>query len=503
MVSYLVRRLLLMIPTLIGVTLLVFLLVGLSPGGIGAGLNDSGGMEASAGRAAQRAYLEDRYGLNDPILVQYVRWLARISPIKFGPRDQITPDGERFTMPRELSPPPLAGAWYPQPPRQSRPPLPPPTAEHDEAHRRVSAAFAHARAEYGAACAKLESSLRRYAQDAGWKDAFDRAGQLNMNVMRQRAPDPALGDVAAIREAGEQALLAYEAALDARAELAALFRARRFPEAGLPLIPGIVSLDAPDLGHSFSRGEPVAALIARHLPITLLLNILAFAIIYPIAISGGLLAAARHGTWIDRLLGSLFIALWSVPTMWAGVLAIGWLADKNSLGCFPVSGLHDVDAESFRFLPSVQDGRFHRGYLLDALWHLCLPVACLAYGGFALLARQTRAAVLESLRADYVRTARAKGASERDVLLRHAFRNSLLPLITMFAGVFPAMLSGSVVIERIFSIPGMGSLIIDAIFERDREVLLANALIIGIVNVVALLIADVLYAMADPRIRYA
>src|SRR5262249_32762214 len=150
-------------------------------------------------------------------------------------------------------------------------------------------------------------------------------------------------------------------------------------------------------------------------------------------------------------------------------------------------------------LPS-WNGAFRRGYVLDTLWHAALPVLCLAYGGLAVLSRQTRAAVLDNLSGGYVRTAPAKGGGERGVMLRHVFRNSLLPLITMFVGVFPAMLSGSVVVEKIFSVPGMGSLLMQAISYRDREVLLAATLLIAAVNLLALLLADVLYAVADPRV---
>lgn len=153
-------------------------------------------------------------------------------------------------------------------------------------------------------------------------------------------------------------------------------------------------------------------------------------------------------------------------------------------------------------LPQTVGGEWQRGFILDTLWHLVLPVGCLVYTGFAILSKQTRAAMLENFNADYVRTAKAKGVSRKDVVFRHVFRNSLLPIITMFVSIFPAMLGGSVVIEAIFSVPGMGSLIVDAINLRDRELLLANALIVGLVNMLALLLADVLYALADPRISY-
>ena len=186
----------------------------------------------------------------------------------------------------------------------------------------------------------------------------------------------------------------------------------------------------------------------------------------------------------------------------AGVLAIGFLASKDYLGAFPAAGLHDSRPSAMRFLPSAEEAGFHRGYLLDLLWHVCLPVLCLVYTGFAILSKQTRAAMLDNFSADYVRTAKAKGVHPRAVVLAHVFRNSLLPVITMFVTIFPAMLAGSVVVERIFTVPGMGSLILEAINLRDRELILANTLMIAAVNLVALLVADVLYAMADPRVSY-
>ena len=126
----------------------------------------------------------------------------------------------------------------------------------------------------------------------------------------------------------------------------------------------------------------------------------------------------------------------------------------------------------------------------------------MVYVGFASLAKLMRGALLESLSSHYVRTARAKGVSEHDVLWRHAFRNSLLPLITVAAGILPGLLAGSVVIEKIFSVPGMGLLMIDAIFARDREVILASTLIGGILGMLCILLADLAYVFADPRVSY-
>jgi ABC-type dipeptide/oligopeptide/nickel transport system permease component len=237
--------------------------------------------------------------------------------------------------------------------------------------------------------------------------------------------------------------------------------------------------------------------------VTLLLNLIATPIIYFIAVPCGLLAAVRAGGLFDKLSGALFIALWSFPLPLAGVLAVGYLANKEyMLGVFPVSGVHAANADTMTFLPTNSASGWQPGYILDTVWHVCLPVMCLVYGGFAVLSKQARAAMLDNFNMDYVRTAKAKGVSGPGVVFRHVFRNSLLPLITMFVTIFPAMLAGSVVVEKIFTINGMGSLTLDAIYLRDRELLLATTTMIAGVNLLALLLADILYAMADPRISY-
>jgi peptide/nickel transport system permease protein len=150
------------------------------------------------------------------------------------------------------------------------------------------------------------------------------------------------------------------------------------------------------------------------------------------------------------------------------------------------------------FLPSGGN----RGWLLDMVWHLVLPIVCLTYGGFAFLSKLMRASVLENLSADYARTARAKGLSERVVLMRHVLSNSLLPLITVAAGVLPGLLGGSVVVETIFSINGMGRLIIEAINMKDRELVMSETYVITLISLLCILVSDILYAVADPRVSY-
>lgn len=459
MYTYILRRLLLMIPTLFGITIVVFVVMAAAPGGISTNtLVDSTNLEPEA-RQALEDYYNRRYGLDSPPYVQYLRWLNNISPVGF---------------------------------------------------------------------------------------TLNSGGEVD----------------------------------------------------GFSLVKGS------DLGNSFRYGRSVTDLIGERLPITLLLNLLSIPLIYLIAISVGVYAATQRGKSFDVSSGVALLAMWSIPTMLAGVLMIGFFASDQYWRWFPTAGINRRDALGMTFLPqwgsfvdvlmvfgfavagvlgmvalarntgtrvrgsilavlgvalgwlmgeslsstetlfanfvlailcaglfvaiarsefqalrvatmgliglflgigiasAISQDFFQRGFLLDRLWHLTLPVICLSYGGFAFLAKLSRSAVLENLLSDYARTARAKGVSERDVLWRHVFRNSLLPLITVSATLLPALLGGSVIVESIFSIDGMGKLAVEAVQGRDRELVLSITLISGLLTLAGYLIADICYAIADPRISY-
>lgn len=459
MTTYILRRLLLMLPTLLGITLVVFVVMASAPGGISAQtLIEGQNLEPQAKKALED-YYNRRYGLDLPAPVQYLRWLNNISPVGF---------------------------------------------------------------------------------------TFDSDNRVD----------------------------------------------------GFSLVKG------PDLGTSFLYGRPVTDLLAERVPITLLLNVLSIPLIYIIAIGIGVHAATRRGQSFDVGSGLFMLGLWSVPTMLAGVLLIGFFASDQYWHWFPTAGLSQREALDMPFLPhwhnlvdllllfagialgiaafialgyrvnrtarvtvlaaigvllgvwmasalpggigigsglflallagtmlgaagytgfaglrltalgfigallgallALQLGRgdMVRGFLLDRTWHLILPVFCLSYGGFAFLSKLTRTSVLENLTADYARTARAKGVGEKDVLWRHVFRNSLLPLITVSASLLPSLLGGSVIVEHIFSIEGMGKLGVQAVQGRDRELVLSITLISGLLTLVSYLLADICYAIADPRVSY-
>jgi peptide/nickel transport system permease protein len=247
-----------------------------------------------------------------------------------------------------------------------------------------------------------------------------------------------------------------------------------------------------DFGNSIKHHRPVIELIKERLPITLTLNLIAFVLIYTISLPLGVLAAVRHKKFFDRASSVVLFMLWALPSMWVGQMLIGYLCGPTFMQWFPPAGLSSNNAESLPFFP----------WLADRLWHLTLPVFCLTYSGFAYLTKQVRAGMLDNLRADYVRTARAKGLSKAVVIFRHAFRNSIIPVITIMATLLPAMLGGSVIIESIFSIPGMGLLAFEAVTTRDYNVVMAVATMGGLMNLIGLLFGDIAYAIADPRISF-
>jgi peptide/nickel transport system permease protein len=261
-------------------------------------------------------------------------------------------------------------------------------------------------------------------------------------------------------------------------------------------------LKPPDLGEAFATHRRVSEMLKDAIPITLLLECLSLPLIYGIAISTGIAAARARGKLVDVGLGFTLIGLFSLPSIWIGVLMIGFLCNDSYVHLFPSNGLHDMRSDAMTFLPNLSGGHFTRGWMLDMAWHLCLPVICLSYSGFAFLSRLQRGALLESLGQDYVRTARAKGLAERVVVFRHAFRNSLMPLITVSANILPGLIGGSIIVETIFGIQGMGKLTIDAVNSRDREVLMAVTLIASILQLFGNLISDLTYAVADPRVSY-
>jgi peptide/nickel transport system permease protein len=245
-----------------------------------------------------------------------------------------------------------------------------------------------------------------------------------------------------------------------------------------------------NLGESFALHRPVAAALAEALPNTFALAFTALILDFALGLALGVYQAARERRFGDITLGNVALFVNSMPTFWLGLVLLLVLAQR--LGWFPVGGPHDPV-----LCPRVNSLRC----VADFAWHLTLPALTLGLVGAAGTARYQRAAMLEVVRQDFVRTARAKGLRERRVLLRHALRNALLPLITLFGLTFPFLLTGAVLVEWVFAWPGMGRLAVTAILQRDYPIVTAAALVASVMVVLGNLLADALYGVADPRIR--
>lgn len=231
-----------------------------------------------------------------------------------------------------------------------------------------------------------------------------------------------------------------------------------------------------DLGYSIRTKRPVTAEIAANLPSTLELAVTGLAIAMVIGVTLGVLAAVKQHTWLDA--GSMFFALIgvSMPSFWLGLLLIFALSLKIKL--FPATGGGDVK-------------------------HLVLPALTLGLSASAIIARLTRSSMLEVLRQEYITTARAKGLREGHVILGHALKNALIPVVTIFGLQFGQLLAGTVVIETVFGRPGIGRLVVDAILAKDFPLVQGIVLFVAVSYVLVNLIVDLLYALIDPRIRYA
>jgi peptide/nickel transport system permease protein len=244
-----------------------------------------------------------------------------------------------------------------------------------------------------------------------------------------------------------------------------------------------------NFGKSFVDGRDVKEKIIDRLPVTVTLNLLSLLFIFSVAIPIGVYSALKPGSVFDRALTVFVFTGFSVPTFWLALL--GMIIFGVNLGWLPISGIQSVGAEA---LP------FHER-LLDWFKHLILPVVIMSFTGLAGMSRYTRSSMLEALRQEYVRTARAKGLPERAVILKHALRNALLPVVTLLGLAIPGLIGGSVIFESIFSIPGMGQLFYASAMARDYPTIMGILLIGALLTLLGNLIADIAYFFVDPRIR--
>ena len=241
--------------------------------------------------------------------------------------------------------------------------------------------------------------------------------------------------------------------------------------------------------YSFKDGRPVMKKIGERIWNTLLLNLVAMLIIFSLAIPLGIFSAKRQYSFLDNL-GTFGAYLGiSIPSFWLAYLLI--LGTVKLFG-YPVLGMRSFVMEDFTTAEII----------LDRLWHLMLPSIILAIGGIAALSRYTRSSMLEVIRQDYIRTAKSKGLPEETVYYKHALRNALLPIITLFGFIIPGLIGGSIIMETVFAWPGIGRLAYQAVLARDYPVVMTINTITAVLVLIGNFVADILYGIADPRIRY-
>ncbi|HEV8344642.1 MAG TPA: ABC transporter permease [Candidatus Binatia bacterium] len=248
-----------------------------------------------------------------------------------------------------------------------------------------------------------------------------------------------------------------------------------------------------NFGESFKDNQPVWNKILERLPVTIKLNLWSILLVYFVAIPLGIYSATHPNSLSDRATTLAAFVLFAVPLVWAATMAIVFICGGDFYYLFPPGGLESLDySENWSVWKKMK----------DHAWHFFLPVVLLSYDGFAGLSRYMRASMLEVLGQDYVMVARAKGLTEGVVVLKHVLRNSLIPLVTILASILPGLIGGSIIVETIFSIPGLGQLGYESVLARDYPTVMGLFTVSAVLTLIGILISDLLLSVVDPRIAF-
>lgn len=489
MLAFLVRRLLLMIPTTLGVALVVFTIYHAAPGDpaqVMMGMGGSGEMGQDSDTEARIDGFRREFGLDRSLAVQFLNYIGPVNLMRDGHSWFTTPYTERTSEDVELA----AGGTA----VEGRPleiPRPPGTDKEEfEPYRDAARALAR-----GEGLAPLLAENKKLAYPALFTELFERyrlrIGDAPVEVERLTAGLAELSgadvDLTPSAEEGSRS--------DADRAIARWFGwyytkggGYRVRNTGERPWGGLLALD---LGKEMQSKTPVIEELGRRLSVTVPLALVSTLLSYLIALPLGIFSVRRQGTRVDGGVTVVLFVLYSIPTFWAGLMLI-LMFGKTMLGWLPVIGLHDKDAGDF--------GPWM--YAWDTALHCVLPVATLTYGSLAYLSRQMRAGMLEVIRQDYIRTARAKGLAENVVIYKHALRNSMIPVLTLLASILPILIGGSIIVEAVFDIPGMGKYAFEGLLRRDFYIIMATTIFVGIMTQIGILLSDITYSLVDPRIRH-
>lgn len=493
--SYLLRRLLMMIPTFIGISFIVFAVLNLAPGRPGA-QSDSADVASNArGEQTQESYaiFREQFNLDKPIFLN-TRFALTSAEVRHDLEivAEVVPGSivDRIALQERLSD---LGNYA----------VPHLIAVMGDADAEARAAASPAEAAPHIALRDMAAYFLRQAAPRRYVDPYN------------PAPAPAVRafNEAVAEERGALRLLRYSfdapesekrAVLQGWADWYTPVKSRFEYDAGEKI--RILFLDTRfatywknlirlDFGISLMTRQPVLETLVSKLRYSLSLSVASLLLAYAIAIPLGIFSAVRRDTRADRVLTVVLFMLYSLPSFFVATLLLFFFSEGSDwagLRLFPTGGFQSPGADDLTTFAQIG----------DVLWHLALPVGCLTYGSLAALSRYMRTGLLEVIQSDYIRTARAKGLPENVVIGKHALRNGLLPIITLLANLLPAVLGGSVVIEYIFGIPGIGQWTITSIYQRDYNVIMGVQLLTTILVLFGMLLSDIGYALVDPRIRY-
>ncbi len=482
--TYILRRLLLMIPTFFGISLLIFLVLNLAPGRPGKQAESADVVSNARGEATSESYklFREQFNLDKPILFN-TRFLLTTEQL----RHQLEVAGQ-------IVPAPISERMVLQ----------------EQLEDLGSYAVPHL----------MEVMLE--ADRAGQGALRDTAAYfLRLNAPRRLidpynpAPSPEVrahnDAVSSERSRLSRLRYAFEAPESEKREVLLAWQRwyeevrERFQYSGAQKL-RIFFLDTRfatywsnllrlNFGVSLATREPVLTTLASKLRYSLSLSVVSLLLAYAISIPLGILSAVRRGTLGDRVLTTVLFMLYSLPSFFVATLLLYFISEGSNwpaLRWFPTGGFQSPGFEDLTTW-----GKFS-----DVAWHLVLPIGCLTYGSLAALSRYMRTGLLEVIQSDYIRTARAKGLPESLVIGKHALRNGLLPILTLLSELLPAVLGGSVIIEYIFGIPGIGQWTVESIYQRDYNVIMGVQLLTTLLVLLGMLLTDISYALVDPRIRY-
>jgi peptide/nickel transport system permease protein len=250
-----------------------------------------------------------------------------------------------------------------------------------------------------------------------------------------------------------------------------------------------------DMGRSFREKRPVTEVIGERIGPTLILSVTSLGLAYLLAIPMGLFATVRSGRTDERVLSTSLYMLYSIPSFVAALLLLNlfYVRLEGTMFQLPLGGMMSMNYDELSF----------GGRMWDRFLHMLLPVICATYGSLAYYSRFVKANMEEVIRQDYIRTARAKGVGPLRLIVRHAFRNTLIPFVTLMGLTLPGLLSGFVILESVFTWPGMGLLFLDSIINRDYPTIMGLTLMFSVLTLLGQLLADIVYAFVDPRVTYS